>query len=64
MKLIEIIILYMLFSIFIDNFWDWRNERLMKEVDSFRFKEFKLIFVISGKIRGLRRERIRSLNRR
>lgn len=64
MKLIEIIILYMLFSIFIDNSWDWRNERLMKEVDSFRFKEFKLIFVISGKIRGLRRERIRSLNRR
>lgn len=32
----------------------------MKKVDSFRFKEFKLIFVnISGKIRGLRRERER-----
>lgn len=34
----------MLFSIFIDNFWNWRtNDRLMKQVDSSRFK---LIFVI------------------
>lgn len=37
----------MLFSIFIDNFWNWRtNDRSMRRVDSSRFKEFKLIFVI------------------